>query len=281
MRHKILLPTDFSKNSIKAINYAQELYKNEDCDFFLLNVFSVTSSIIERIFDMKPDGELYEAEKLNSENGLAKVYDMLAMGEDNNPKHSFDVISEFNNVVEAINTIVDQKDIEMIIMGTRGETYTKIAALGSTAIYVMEKVRTCPILVVPEDAKMVLPKEIVFPTNYKIHYKRRELQYLINIAKISDAKIIVLHVEEVEPFSENQRENKDLLQDILKGVNYKFHNLSNTSVTTAVNIFVESRESDMVAFINEKHAFFGSVLTNPMVKEISFHLKVPILAMHD
>ena len=60
-----------------------------------------------------------------------------------------------------------------------------------------------------------------------------------------------------------------------------YHTLSYNSVQAAVNIFVESRESDMVAFINKKHAFFGSILTNAMVKEISFHLNVPILAMHD
>ena len=79
----------------------------------------------------------------------------------------------------------------------------------------------------------------------------------------------------------NQNENKQLLEEILEGTNYKFHDLSHNSVITAVNIFVESRGSDMLAFINKKHTFFGSILTNAMVKEISFHLKVPILTMHD
>ena len=75
MRHKILLPTDFSKNSMRAINYARELYKNEHCDFYLLNVFSATSNILERLLNMEPGSELYETAKLNSENGLAKVYE--------------------------------------------------------------------------------------------------------------------------------------------------------------------------------------------------------------
>ena len=280
MRHKVLLPTDFSKNSIRAINYARELYKHERCDFYLLNVFSATSNILESLLNMEPGSELYETAKRNSENGLAKVYDMIAMSGSHNPKHHFDVISQFNNVVEAIKGIVDQKDIEMIVMGTKGETHSRATAFGSTAIYVMEKVRNCPVLVVPESAKIEMPKEIVFPTDYKIHYKSRELIYLTDIAKNSDATIIILHVEEDE-LDKQQKENKKLLEEILQGVNYKFHTLSHTSVITAVNIFVESRESDMVAFLNKKHAFFGSILTSPMVKEISFHLNIPILAMHD
>jgi len=281
MRHKILLPTDFSKNSVKAINYARELYKNEHCDFYLLNVFSATSNILESLLNMEPGSELYEMAKLNSENGLAKVYDMITMSASENPKHHFDVISQFNNVIDAIKIIVDKKDIEMIVMGTKGETHSKATAFGSTAIYVMEKVRNCPVLVVPENAKIELPKEIVFPTDYKINYKRRELSYLIDIAEKGNATIVILHVEEAKELDENQKENKKLLEEILTGTKYKFHNLTHNSVITAVNVFVESRECDMVSFINKKHTFFGSILTNAMVKEISFHLNVPILAMHD
>jgi nucleotide-binding universal stress UspA family protein len=281
MRHKILLPTDFSKNSVRAINYARELYKYDRCEFYLLNVFSATSNILESILNMEPGSQLYETAKFNSENGLAKVYDMIAMSSLNNPKHHFNVISQFNNVVEAIKAIVDQKDIEMIVMGTKGETHSRTTAFGSTAIYVMEKVRHCPVLVVPESAKIELPKEIVFPTDYKIPYKSRELIYLTDIAKKSDATIAILHVVEEDELDKNQKENKCLLEEILQGTNYKFHTLSHNLVLSAVNIFIESRESNMVAFINKKHNFFGSILTSPMVKGLSFHLKVPILAMHD
>ena len=280
MRHKILLPTDFSKNSMRAIKYARELYKNDHCDFYLLNVFSATGNILKSLLNMEPGSDLYETAKLNSENGLAKVFDMITMSDAHNPKHHFEVISQFNNVIEALKNVVDKKDIELIVMGTKGETHSRATAFGSTAIYVMEKVRNCPVLVVPENAKLEMPKEIVFPTDYKLHYKRKELNYLTDIAKKGDAKIVVLHVENGE-LDKTQKENKQLLEEILQGTNYKFHNLSHTSVTTALNIFVESRESDMVAFINKKHPFFGSILTNSMVKEITFHLNVPILAMHD
>jgi hypothetical protein len=155
-----------------------------------------------------------------------------------------------------------------------------VTAFGSTAIYVMEKVRNCPVIVVPQNAKLALPKEIVFPTDYKIPYKKKELSYLTDIARKANATILILHVLERE-FDENQKENKALLEEILLGTNYKFQTLSHNSVITAINVFVESRESDMVAFINKKHTFFGSILSSPLVKEISFHLNVPILAMHD
>ncbi len=280
MRTKVLLPTDFSKNSIKAINYARELYKDERCDFYLLNVFSISNSILEGFIQLESRGEAYESAKLDSENGLSKVFDMITMNGPNNPKHHFDVISQSDDVVEAIIGLVDKMDIEMIIMGTKGETHSSATAFGSTAINVMEKVRNCPVLVVPENANIEMPKEIVFPTDYKIYYKNKELKYLKEIAEKSEATIIILHIEEGE-LDEKQIENKQLLKEILQGVNYKFQNLTQTAVSTGVNTFVESRGSDMVAFLNKKHKFFGSILTSPMVKQISLHLNIPILALHD
>jgi len=42
MKRKILLPTDFSKNAWNAMTYAIELYKDEVCEFYILNTFNAT-----------------------------------------------------------------------------------------------------------------------------------------------------------------------------------------------------------------------------------------------
>lgn len=281
MKRKILLPTDFSKNAWRAINYALELYKKDSCDFYILNVFSATDNVIDALINMEPGSELYETAKLNSENRLAKVLDMLTFKDHNNPKHHFETISTFNNTIEAIKNIVEEKDIEMIIMGTKGQTNYKKVVYGSTAINVMEKVRNCPVIVVPELAKQNLPKEIVFPTNYRTHLKRRELNHLIELAKNCEASLRILHVSEKDKLDEKQLNNKKLLVEYFENIDYSFHTLNNIDVPTAINCFVESRESDMVAFINKKHAFFSSILSNPLVKEIGYNSRVPLLVMHD
>lgn len=281
MKRKILIPTDFSKNAWHALNYAIELYKNDTVDFYILNVFSATNNILESLLNMEPGSELFETSKSKSEDGLAKVLDILAFKDYKNPKHQFKTISVFNNIIEAIKQIVEEKDIDMIVMGTKGETSSRKVVYGSNAIDVMEKARHCPVLVIPEAAELNLPKEIVFPTSFKTHFKSKELNYLIDIAKISEASIKVLHVVEENRLDDKQVNNKKLLEENFKDIDYAFHTLSNNSIPLAINCFVESRESDMIAFINKKHAFFGSILTQPLVKEIGYDSKVPILVMHD
>ena len=281
MKRKILLPTDFSKNAWHAITYALELYKKELVDFYILNVFSATGNFISSLMNMEPGSEMYETAKLDSENGLAKVLDMLTFRDYDNPKHHFETISLFNNVVEAIKNVVEEKDIEMIVMGTKGKTASNKKVFGGVAIDIMEKARNCPVIVVPERAKHNVPKEIVFPTSFKTHIKRRELGYLIDLAKNCKASIRVLHVANEDQLSEKQLSNKTLLQEYFESVPHTFHSLSRMDIPAAINCFVESRESDMVAFINKKHAFFESILSNPLVKEIGSHSSVPIFVMHD
>ncbi|MGB5417914.1 universal stress protein [Algibacter sp.] len=281
MKRKILLPTDFSKNAWHAINYAIELYKKDQVDFYILNVFTATGNIIDSLVNMEPGSELYETAKLKSENGLAKVLDMLAFKDSKNQRHHFEIISTFNNAVEAIRNIVEEKDIEMIVMGTKGESNFNKTVYGSTAINVMEKVRNCPVIVVPEQARHNLPKEIVFPTSYRTHFKRRELNHLIELAEKCEASIRVLHVAEEDELDEKQLNNKKLLEEYFEKIDFSFHTLGPIEVPVAISCFIDSRESDMVAFINKKHAFFGSILSKPLVKEIGFDSKVPILVMHD
>ena len=281
MKRKILLPTDFSENALKAINYALELYKDQECVFYLLNVFFIVPNNIESLIGMEPGSDLFEATKKKSEDQLHELLSKVAFNDNGNTKHSFQIISTFNEPFQAIKTAVEDKDIELIIMGTRGQTNARSKIFGSTAIDVMENVRNCPVIVVPQLSKCAIPKEIVFPTNYKTSVKKQELKHLINIAQISNASIKILHVSEDGKLNNQQTNNKKLLDEYFEEVSHSFHLLSQLSVPAAINCFVESRESDMVAFINSKHSFFASIFNQPLVKGIAYDSKVPILVMHD
>ncbi|WP_025743240.1 universal stress protein [Aquimarina pacifica] len=280
MKKKILLPTDFSKNAWNAISYAIELYKNEVCDFYLLNAFQASGYAMESMMVPEPGEKIFDKAKAVSEKGLSKTLERISMKEENT-KHKFFAVSKFNNLLDAIKDIVDKMDIEMIIMGTKGATNASSIIYGSNAILVMEKERNCPVLAIPGEITYQEPKEIVFPTDFKTRIKRRELHYLIELARISNAAIRILHISEGDALSKEQEANKKLLKEYFDSLQYTFHTLHNIGVKEGLNAFVESRESDMITFINKKHSFFGSILSQPMVKNLGNHAKVPVLALHD
>jgi hypothetical protein len=81
--------------------------------------------------------------------------------------------------------------------------------------------------------------------------------------------------------SKDQQTNKTLLNQILESLSFTHHELFNINLEEGVRCFSQSRESEMIAFINKKHHFFGSIFSNPMVKDLGDNANVPLLALHD
>lgn len=279
MDKRILIPTDFSKNALNAVRYGLDLYSKNKCEIYFLNVFRLENFSTDNLFIPEPGSGEYEAAKAKSEDGFSKLLDNLELHYDN-PNHSYHTISTFNFLSEALKQTIAQKDIDLVVMGTQGATGAAGVIFGSNTVKAMEKIRECPVLSVPKDARFSAPKEIVFPTDYKNSFKRRELNYLTEISRIYKTVIRVLYVAKVTDLNEKQLNNRKLLEDILGEVEFSFHTLSKKDVSDGIMAFVESRNSDMIAFINRKHFFFNSVFSKPLVKEIGYDATVPILALH-
>ncbi len=280
MELKIVLPTDFSKNAWNAITYAADLFKEKEVRFYILNTYEIKGIALDgMLLPSYADKALEEAKKASSD-GLEKVLQMLSF-RNNNHKHSFVTLSQNKELLSGLKDIVEKQDIDMVIMGTKGRTNARELAFGSNTTTIMEKLRNCPVMGVPLEARFAVLNEIVFPTSYKTHFKRRELQYLIDIAQLKDANIAVVHIDQSDMLSELQLNNKALLSSCFEKVSHSFHRLSGSDPSEGVQHFVESRNSDMIAFINKKHFLFDSVFSNPMVKKIGMYARVPVLALHD
>lgn len=280
MKKKILIPTDFSKNAWNAITYVADLFKDQECTFYLLNAHGSTAYSTSEIMVSEPGTLSYDSAKAKSEEGLSKVMGMLDFREKNH-KHSYTTVSQFNDPLSAIRSLVEKRDIELVVMGTKGASDYENRLFGSNTVMVMEELRICPILGIPLDARVVHLKEIVFPTGFKTHYKRRELIHLVKLAQIQAATICILHVSEQQELDKEQKENKKLLEECLEGASFTYHQLGGTNVANSVQRFVESRNSDMVAFINRKHSFFNNIFSKPMLKQLGMFSKVPLFVMHD
>jgi len=275
---KILIPTDFSENAENAIQYAIDLYKNEECEYYILHVFFVIGFATDNI--MVPEiGEIaYKSAKKTSEKELKTTLNNLQ--KNNISRHHFFTISKFNSLLNSIDEVVDEKNIDIIIMGTQGATNATDIIFGSNTVMVMEKERSCPVLAIPSEVTYSKPKEIVFPTSYNTYYKKPELEHLIDIATINKAAIRILHIEKDREQEQSENINKLLLDEYFEGIEHSFHVLYNIEVETAINCFVQSRESDMIAFINKKHGFIEAIFSRHLVQELGYKSKVPVLTMH-
>ena len=280
MNKRILIPTDFSITARNAITYATELYKELNCEFYLLNAFQISGYSVDSPLDPDPLDFAFQSAYNKSSKASEELLESIRFHPEN-PRHRFETISTYNSLLHAIKTTIAKKDIDLVVMGTKGITGTESLIFGTNAINIMEGVTSCPVLAIPGEYGFEPPREIVFPTDFKANFKRRELNYLLELASLHGAAIRVLHIKKKAELNREQKSNKELLEAILDNALHSFHNLEDNKVHRGIGAFVKSRDSNMIAFINRKHNVFDHLLSRPLIKELGYHYKIPILALND
>ncbi len=280
MEKKILIPTNFSKHSWNALIFAMNLYKKYSCTFYLINVHQSNGFLKEAI----PRGKKEEKElngKEVSEKGLERIMQGLSFRKENQ-NHKFETISYQGNLVEGIQENADKFDVDLIILGSRGDSV--LIHTSEDISKITENIEQCPILVIPEvyEWKTQANAEIVFPTNLRIPFKQKELLALIDFSKIMGASVRILYINtENKKLNPEQKQIQEELKQHLDGVQNSFHVLTQTTPATGVHLFIESRDSNFLALYQRKQGFFSRLFSKSVVKEISFDPKLPVLILKE
>ena len=280
MQKQILIPTDYSKNAFNAIVYAFELFKNDDCTFHIFHSYFLALSAKGNLIFPEPQQFEYDAVARVSEENMARLKGKVGLLTDN-PKHTVHFENKFGTLIDLLEEKVKKEGVDLIVMGTRGITDDKEVAYGRNSVNVMESIRECAVLAIPSNVSYTTINEIVFPTNFKSQFKKPEMEIFVKIAKQENSPIRILHIGKEADLSEKQLYNRDQLESYFSDLEYTYHWLEKVGVKEGVLSFVDERKSGMIGFVNRKHWFFGSVFSNPLVKSLGVHSKVPILALHD
>lgn len=280
MEKKILIPTNFSKHSWNALIFAMNLYKKYSCTFYLINVYHSQRFLSEAIPLGKSDDEQANPKEI-SESGLERIMQGLSFRKENQ-NHKFETISYQGNLVEGIQENADKFGVDMIVLGSRGDSVHINTSEDISKI--TEDVEQCPILVIPEEyeGEEQTNSEIVFPTNLRIPFKQKELLALIDFSRSMGASVRVLYINsENKKLNPEQEENKEELVNHLTGVKNSFHMLTQTSPATGVHLFIESRDSNFLALYQRKQGFFSRLFSKSVVSEIAFDPKLPVLILKE
>ena len=141
MYHKILLPTDGSKPAYEAAKHAIWAANSCDADMVVLNV--VESKFPERISeDLRSD--LKNMLMDEGKQALEDVSDLL--NESPNEINSTFVVEEGSPATTILKTVED-KDIDLVVMGTSGKHGLDKLLLGSVAEKVVRNAK-CAVTVV-------------------------------------------------------------------------------------------------------------------------------------
>lgn len=260
----ILLPTDFSSNARNAIDYAIYLFEKETCIFYVLNAYQMSPSAI--------DGKDSVKKKLSQL--VKELEDTKA-----NPEHSFKEVLIEDVLLNAIGKTAIDENISYIFMGTKGSSAIKEVFMGSNTVKVIKHIDFCPLVAVPENYSFDLPDEIGFATNFEHVYSKVELNPLINLAKLWNSTIVVVHVDKGKSLTEAQEKCKEVLKTRFDGYPFRFEDIKgDTSVASVISEYARNNEDiGMIAMMSYWHGFLEKLIKEEVIKKVTFNTEVPFL----
>lgn len=268
MDKQILVITDLSKASWNALLYGMEIYKKSRVKFFILHCYKKEL--------LKQDTK---EEKEKSEIGLQRIMQGLDFRKKSFP-HQFETISSQKKVPDAVREVTASSKIDLIILGSKGDFAGINYAYHNWVSEILESLDFLPILVIPETCtfKQNDFTEIVFPTPFNNGYKSSELKPLIDVAKLTNATIRILDIQEGNgTLNQKQLANKQDLTELLQGVKFTFHMLTQTTISTGIRLFIQSRDSSMLSLYRRKQGFFSRLFNQTMEKDVDFDPSIPVL----
>jgi nucleotide-binding universal stress UspA family protein len=265
-----LVPVDFSDTSVNAAEYAIALTSNiKGSKIILYNVYSRISLATLTEKEEGSRKKVTEAE-LNTLKAKLKVSD----------NQSITVDSDEGYFIENIEKYVLSNHVDMIIMGITGSSRISQVFMGTNTLNVIRHV-SCPVFIVPSDAKHTGIKNVVFTSDFKDVARTTPFDSLKKIMDIFKPKLNVLNVDSehyIELTDEYKLERKAMEKEL--GVyNPEFSFLRAYDFLEGINRFVDSKTIDAIITVPRKHGFVSQLFKTSHTKKLAYHSHVPIIAI--
>lgn len=274
-----LVATDFSHDAYNALFYVTQLMKLHTCTFYILNVYNETTLLDSKKGQVVPSKKIMEALKIQSNEKLTHTYHKITL-DNANEHHSFKTISQKGKLVKVLENIINEKQIDLVVMGSKGETGAKEIFFGSNTVNVAKSVSECPILAIPKQMAYKNPKEISFITDFKTGCSKATIAPLVYIASLTKASIRIMHINEEEILNNEQETHRKKLDECLENIEHSFHWMQEfTEKAKVIDTFLDNLSIDVFSMVYHQRSFLERLFREPVIKDLSIYADIPFLIL--
>ncbi len=271
---RILIPTDFSEASLKAVHYASRLAHQIVAEITLFHATGLpiisTAQELEAVAAI--DLERIESEQLQQ---LAQKMQRLY------PKMKFLTLMANGFPIQEISQIAKNGQTDLIIMGTRGANGLKELLVGSNTASLIQRTEV-PVMAVPEKAEFNSLSKIVFACNLladDVH----SIREIIRLFGKLNPEITLLHIDDGHN-KDAEKEMKNWFdQYVAPSIDYpslKMQTISDSDIVRALDKYISVQGSNILVTATRKRNFFDRIFDRSITKKLAYHTHVPLLALH-
>jgi nucleotide-binding universal stress UspA family protein len=269
----ILAPTDFSRSSINAVNYAADLALSIKADLVLFHAIpfpiavseiSVPGDFIDDMMDaaQRDMDDLCEKIKIRTKDKISVATDI-----------------KIGAVEQEIDNISSKEKPLAIVMGIRSGRNLERALMGSSIFHIMNHV-SYPTIIVPENIQFNEIKNIGMACDLKRVDKKIPFETITEWLSLFKANLEIINIEiRDKDFKADQSVESVSLQNRLQAFRPHFNFLTGSNIAEELNEFVNIHPLDLLIVLPGKHGIF-SLFRKKKSKFIINHSHLPILSIH-
>jgi nucleotide-binding universal stress UspA family protein len=268
----ILVPIDFSDNSQKALEFAQEIAEHYDAGISLVHAFHAP------VIDPNLPAETLmvladQTEKLNAETLQKWENECRVDGFACKSKLVYGAASEV-----ILDEVKVQKPI-LVVMGRTGNGGWIDKIIGSVASSVAGNAG-CPVLVLPPQTHTKTVKRIVYATELE-RPEENALGFAFNLAEHFKAELDLVKVD--SPFDVNVFADEQFADDI-KAVfgdkKYSLQTIEDESVVGGLQKYADQHKADLIIMATRKRDWLSGIINPSVSKKMVLATHIPVLVCH-
>ncbi len=285
----VLLPIDFSPNSMKACEFAFPLAASMDAEIVLFHAYLPPS------FTTMPIGDVINHEGTTEESALemmekakrqfaeleAKIEESIQKGE--MPQVKYRHVLREGVPEDQILGYSDRHMPKLIIMGTRGCDQKDLDFIGSVTAEVIERAHV-PVFTIPDSIllnKFEDIKNVAFSTSFD----DKDLivfDKMMSMLKPNNASVHFIHFDKKDDsWAEIKLSGiKSYFQENYPQQKIEYHLISGSDVLTAYDEFIRSNNIDAIVLTTHRRNLLSRLFNPSMARKMLFHTDIPMFVFH-
>lgn len=265
---KILVPVDFSENSINALEYAIVLAREFKADIRLAHAFFLSPKT----------GMFISVQDRMRENALEDIRNLAEKYQRRLPEGNImDYRIIRDHAQEGIAALAEQAQADLIVMGTKGASRAKGVLWGSVASGVIAKT-TLPLITVPEGYPAHLPKHAVLAVDDPGYNNADALLPLVGITRQVGTSITSFHAMSVAAAIAGEDGTPS---DYLRSISDDYHQSFNQNVKESLLDYIGKNNVDLLCMIRKEQGFIRDLVRRSHTRQTVFECPVPMLILHE
>jgi len=258
--NRILVPFDFTEPAVKALDYALT-FAGYDKPIQVLALYVSRARVSEN--DVKEANGNFAA-VVSSLNRKTYLHPELLMAE--------------GALAETILKTKSAQKADLIIMGTLGDTSVDEHITNASELVLKAD---CPVITIPYGSEVAHPKDIALVLGKEEIEQPKDLELLLDVARLFNAKVHVLTIYRESIYKEDAlvESNEETLEYYLEHF-YAEHNFQkNQDIEEGIFEYIEEKGVDLLAILPRNHAQKTKPSEGRLTKLLTLHSQVPVLTL--